>query len=125
MTVDDLDLVPLQQRADAAGETSDDSVLPFERAGKVEGRPLDAETERRGRRLLARMMERIGDMDDRLRRNAADVQAGAAEAAFAPALLDQDDVEAQLAGAYGRDVAAGSATDDQHLGGNLCHLMPL
>jgi len=34
-------------------------------------------------------------------------------------------LEAQLAGAYGRDVAAGSATDDQHLGGNLCHLMPL
>ena len=69
-------------------------------------------------------LDRIGGMDDRLRRNAADIEAGAAQPALAPALLDEHDVEAELAGPDRRDVAAGTAADDHHLGRNLGHLTP-
>jgi hypothetical protein len=124
MAVDNLDLVPLQQRADAAGEPADDAVLPFDGAREVDGRPLDTHAERCRCRLLARVMERVGSMDDRLRRDAADVEAGAAQPTLAAVLFDQDRVEPELAGADGRHVAAGPAADDQHLGGNLSHLMP-
>ena len=54
VAVDDLDVVPLQQRADAAGEAADDAVLPFDRAREVDGRTLDPQAERRGLRLLGR-----------------------------------------------------------------------
>ena len=64
-------------------------------------------------------------MDDCLRRNAADIEAGAAQPAFEAALLDQHDIEAELAGPDGRDVAAGPAAHDQHLGSDLGHLTPL
>ncbi len=98
VAVHDLDLVALQQRADAAGEAADDAVLPFDRAREVERRPLDLEAERRRRRrLLVCVVDRIGGMDDRLRRDAADIEAGAAQPALAPALLDEHDVEAELA----------------------------
>ena len=57
--------------------------------------------------------------------NAADIEAGAAQPAFAAALLDQHGVEAELAGADRRDVAAGAAAHDQDLGIDVGHLTPL
>ena len=114
----------LEQRADAAGQPADDAVLPFDGSGEIDGRTLDRDAERRERRLLDGVSERIGRMDQRLRRNAADIEAGAAEAAALAALLDQHDVEAELAGADRRDVAAGPAADDQDLGSDLGHLTP-
>ena len=42
-----------------------------------------------------------------------------------PALLDEHDIEAELARPYGGDIAAGPTADDQHLGSYLGHLMPL
>ena len=47
VAVHDLDLVALQQRADAAGQAADDAVLPFDGAREVDGRPLDPQAERR------------------------------------------------------------------------------
>ena len=77
------------------------------------------------RRLLDGVLEGVGGVDQRLRRDAADIEAGAAQPAFAAALLDQHRVEAELAGADRRDVAAGAAADDQHLGSDVGHLTPL
>ena len=52
----------------------------------------------------------VGGMDQRLRRDAAAQQAGAA----GPLAVDQHGVEAELAGADRRDIAAGSAADDEN-----------
>ena len=51
----------------------------------------------------------LGGVDQRLRRDAADVQAGAAEGGA----LHQYGGNAQLPGTDRRDVAAGTAADDQ------------
>ena len=59
----------------------------------------------------------VGGVDDRLRRDAADMQAGAAEAS----VLDQHRVEAEFAGADRRDIAAGAAADDENLAAQLGH----
>ena len=56
--------------------------------------------------------ELSGGVDQRLRRDAAADQAGAAE----PVAFDQHGVEAELAGADRRDIAARPAADHQHLG---------
>ena len=96
--------------------------------GEVDGRTLDPDAERRRPRLLDGVMEGVGGMDQRLRRDAADIEAGAAQPASLfrlAALLDQHGVEAELAGADRRDVAAGPAAHDQDLGIDLGHLTPL
>ena len=53
----------------------------------------------------------------RFRGDAADMQAGAAELS----VLDQHRVEAELAGADRRDIAAGAAADDENLAAKLVH----
>src|SRR5271165_1415429 len=65
-------------------------------------------------------MKGIGRMDDRLRWNAADMEAGSAEAA----VLDKHRVEPERARADRRDIAAGAAADDQDLAVELAHLTP-
>ncbi|MNC78200.1 hypothetical protein D3C75_1303610 [compost metagenome] len=52
-------------------------------------------------------------MDDGLGRNAADVQAGTAEAVAA---VHQNGVQPELAASDARDIAAGSGADDQDFG---------
>ena len=75
--------------------------------------------------LLDGVMKGVGGMDQRLRWNAAHVEASATETTIDAALLGQHDVEAELAGADRRDVAAGSAAHDQNLGIDVRHLTPL
>ena len=58
-------------------------------------------------------------MDQRLRGNAADVEAGSAE----PVGFDQDRVEAELAGADRGDIAAWAAADDENLAAKLVHVV--
>ena len=125
VSLQDLDPVALQQSADAAGEAADNAVLPLDGAREVDGRPLDPQPEGRRLGLRGRVRVGVGRMDDCLRRNAADIEAGAAEPAIQAALLHQHDIEAELAGAYGRDIAAGAAAQDQNLGNDLGHLTPL
>ena len=75
MALHDLDVVALQQGADAAGQAADDAVLPFDRAGEIDGGMLDPQAEGGRGRLLDGMMIGLGGMDDRLRGNAADIEA--------------------------------------------------
>ena len=117
--------MPLQQGGDPAGEAADDPVLPFDRPHEIEGRALDAQAERRRLRLLGCAFVGVGGVNESLRRNTADVEAGPAQSTLGAILLDQHDVEAELTGAYGADVAAGPTAHDQYFGGNLGHLIPL
>src|SRR5260370_13435434 len=102
----DLDPMSFQERADAAGEAADNAVLPLDRAREVDGRTLDAQPERRGLGLLGRALIGVGRMDEGLRRNAADIEAGAAHPALATPLLHPHDIKAQLAGPEGLYTAA-------------------
>ncbi len=61
-----------------------------------------------------------GGMDQRLRGNAADVEAGSAE----PISFDENRVEAELAGADRGDIAAWTAADDENLAAKLVHVGP-
>ena len=109
----------LEQRADAAGEPGDDRILPADRLGEIElGRP-DREADRVQRLRVAKPMRRVGGVDQRLRGDAADVEASSPE----PVGLDQDRVEAELAGADRRDIAAGPAADDENLAAKLVHVL--
>ena len=65
-------------------------------------------------------MRRVSGMDQRLRGNAADVEASSPE----PLGFDKDRVEAELAGADRRDITAGAAADDKHLAWKLVHVTP-
>ena len=64
-------------------------------------------------------MRRAGGVDQRLRGNAADVEARSAE----PVGFDEDRVEAELAGADRGDIAAGAAADDENLAAKLVHVV--
>jgi hypothetical protein len=55
-------------------------------------------------------MEGIGDVDERLGGNTADIQAGSPEVL----LLDQDSFKPKLPGADRGDITAGSAADDEN-----------
>ena len=78
----DLYPVALQEHADAAGQAADDAVLPFDGARQVDGRTLDPDAERCRSRLLDGVLEGVGGVDQRLGRDAADIEAGAAQPAF-------------------------------------------
>jgi hypothetical protein len=103
---------------DAVVEALDDAVLPGHGLLQVELRLGRGQAE--GRLAgggVGRLLELLGDMDHRLGRDAADIQAGAAELGA----LDDDGVDAELAGADGADIAAGSGADDEQLAGDFCH----
>src|SRR5262249_27621261 len=73
---DDLGAVALEQGLDAAGQLVDDAALPGLQLLHVDGRlGGDRDAELVG---VADLLERLGRVDDRLRRDAADVQADAA-----------------------------------------------
>ena len=110
----------LEQRADAAGEPGDDRILPADRLGEIELRPPDREPDRVQRLRLPQGVGGVGGVDQRLRGDAADVEASSAK----PAGFDQDRVEAELAGADGRDIAARTAADDENLAAKLVHFVP-
>ena len=63
--------------------------------------------------------ECVGRVDQRLRRDTADVEAGSAE----PVGFDQDRVEAELPGPDRRDIAARAAADDENLAAKLVHFV--
>ena len=107
-----------QERAHAAGEALDDAVLPAHGLRDVDAGLLHADAQRRAVGLVACSVERVRGVDQRLGRNAADVQAGAAQALA----LDQHGGNAELASADGSHIAAGTAADDQQLGGDFFHV---
>src|SRR4051812_47759235 len=108
MPLQPLDLVLLEQELDAAGEAFDGIQALGVHGWEVElGRDLDAHL---GHRAAGRRLEIFGGVEQRLRRDAADVEAGAAQRLAA---LGARRLQAQLRGTDGGDIAAGAGADHQ------------
>ena len=114
--MDDGDLVLLEQELDAAHVLVDDRILARGQRAVVEahaigpGQPeLDT--------LLRHAMEQVSRLQQRLGRDAAAVQAGAAELVS----LDEAHVHAELRGANGAHVAHPATQDQQVEGLRLAH----
>ena len=120
--VEGFDLVLLEQETDAVVVLGDDFLLAREHPRKVEAEPLH---------LYAMLGEAVrgmfvvfGGLQERLRRDAADVGARAAQRRFpvrrAP-IVDAGGPEPQLRGANRGDITAGTSAD-HHYVKCLCHL---
>ena len=104
-----VDLVLLQEVGDAIDIAFDARILEGEHGGKVEnGRDLDAH----GGEAVFRFGVALARMEQRLRRDAADIEAGAA---VGRALLDYRHLHAELRRADGADIAAGTGADDDEV----------
>ena len=109
---DDGDLAGLGELGDTADELGDDVVFLFEKGREIE---FDAgELDAVGGGVGFGEDELLGGMKQGFTRDAAHVQASAAEGG---AFLDQRDLEAELGGAEGADVAAGAGADDDQIEG--------
>ena len=113
-----IDLVLLEQEGDAFDVAVDARVLELHHGGKVELRRADVDAHLVEH--VAGLFIELGGMQQRLRRNAADVEAGAAEGVI---LLDHRNLHAELRCADGADIAAGpGADDDEVIGHDASHL---
>ena len=108
-----IDLVLLEQELDALGVAVDALLLEGQHRLEIERRRADADAE--VGEMIARILEHVRGMQQGLRRNAADVEAGAA---MGLALLDDGGLEAELGGPDGADVAAGTGADDDEIVGH-------
>jgi hypothetical protein len=107
------DLVLLEQIEDAVVVLLDHGVLAAEHLRQIEAQLADADAVIG--EMLAGVLVVLARLQQRLRRNAADVGAGAAEGGAALLVLPVVDAgggEAELGRADGGDVAAGTAADD-------------
>jgi hypothetical protein len=106
------DLVGLEQHRDAAGELLHDLVLAADHRRHVDLRVLEADAV--VAEQVAQVPELARGVEQRLRRDAADAQAGAAErrlAVLAERRVDAGDLHAQLGGADRGVVAGGAGAD--------------
>src|SRR5262249_18638535 len=108
-------LVLLEEETDAVGERLHDLRFAFHHRGQVETEPADADAVIG--ELVACQVEQLAGIEERLARDAADVQAGAAERG---PLVDAGDAHAELGRAQRRDISAGAAADydevEHHIG---------
>ncbi|EGE56106.1 hypothetical protein RHECNPAF_750070 [Rhizobium etli CNPAF512] len=105
-----IDLVLLEQEGDAIDIRLHRRILVRHHIAKVERRRRNVDAERA--HAVTGLMEHFGGMQQRLRRNAADVQAGAA---IGGALFDNGDLEAELGCLDGADIAARAGSDNDHI----------
>ena len=105
------DLARLGQRAEAAGQLGHHAVLELAQARR--GRSSACRTRAPRWRALLRVGDHLRGVQQGLGRNAADVQADAADARVA---LDEDHLLAEVRRAKRRGVAAGAGAQHQHLG---------
>src|SRR5439155_15362397 len=110
------DFVPLHERAHAAGERLYRLVFARQHGGKIETHTVDFDAMLRG--ILFRKNEMITRGEEGFARDAANVEAGAAELAV---LLDDGGFESKLRGANRSDVAARAGADDDDV--ELIHEM--
>ena len=110
------DLVLLHQEADAVVEPFRHRARALDHGGRIEADLLDREPVVLG---VLQVVEDLGRAQQRLGRDAAPVEADAAQI-FA---LDDRGLEAELRRADRGDVAAGPGADDDDVEG-VCHLLP-
>ena len=106
LALDDGDPAGLDQPGEALEEPAHDAVLVGVDAGHVDAVERGADPELLG---LAGRVGDLGRVQQRLRRDAADVQAGAAEVA----LLDEPDAQSELGGAEGTGIPTRTGPEDE------------
>ena len=106
--LDERRAVRLQQLADAARHLLDDAVLPVLHLVRIDRRAGDGDA---GVGHVMRLREKVRVRNQRLGRDAAPVDAHAADFF----LLDAGDFEAELTGADGARVAAGSTAENDDI----------
>jgi hypothetical protein len=111
----DLDAARLRELRESTRELPDDAVLVCAELREVELRRAELDA---GVGEPARRGEHLRDVQQRLGRDAADVQADAAERGMA---LDQHDRAAEIRGAERRGVAAGSGAEHEDVGAEIRH----
>ena len=105
-----LDLVFLHQVGDATGQLADDLALPLHHGGEID---LDfAGDQAVGGKAFPREMQVLRGSEKSLAGNATHVEAGAAKRLI---FLYNGRLEAQLGGADGGDITAGTAANDNKL----------
>jgi hypothetical protein len=102
--------VAAQEPGHPGGEAVDDLAAVGLEGGEVDLRRLAGQPAGAQR---ADLVQRGGELDERLGRDAPHVQARAAQAALGPAAVDHHDLPAELRRTGGRDVAAGPGADDE------------
>ena len=107
---DAVDLVLLEQERNAVDVGGDGVVLVLHHHRQIELRRADDDAERR--HAVPRLLEHLGSVQQRLRGDAADVEASAAERL---ALFDHDHLHAELGCADGADITAGAGADDDEV----------
>ena len=112
-----IDLVLLEQERDAVDVGGDGVVLMLHHGAEIELRRPDYDPE--GPKTVARLVEHLGGVEERLRRDAADVEAGSAQGLH---LLDDRDLHAQLRCADRANVAAGTRADDDEVVGQVASI---
>ena len=110
-----LDLILLHQKLDAFGVFLDDAVLALDHLRVVEHRLLDRDAFVGG---VVGEAPQLGGVQQRLGRNAADMQAGAAQFGV---FFNDGGFQSVLAGAHRCRVAAGAATNHNQV---VCHVTP-
>ena len=105
-----LDLALLGKADQAARQPLDHAVLPAANRRRVEGRRAEAHAVRTHR---LGVVDDLGDMQQRLGRDAADVETDAAERR---SRVDQNDVLPEISGAESGGVAAGTGAQNQNIG---------
>ena len=109
LAADDRHLALARERGQAAGQALDDALLQAAHAVEVDAGRAEGDAVRgHGGGLV----DHFGDMQQRLGRDAADVEADAAQRRAA---LDQHDLLAEIGGAEGGGVAARARAEHQHV----------
>jgi hypothetical protein len=105
----DVDLARARHAGDAAHELRHDAFLEFAQRVEIDrGRAVTDSV----RRHPLHFVHHEGRVQQRLRRNAADVEANAAERREA---LDEDRLHPEIRGAESRGIAAGARAQHEHL----------
>ena len=109
-----VDLVFLEQERDALDVAIDALVLELHHGSEIELRlaELDAHLVEQ----VAGLFVALGRVQQRLRGNASDIEAGTAEGVV---LLHHRHLHAELGGADGADIAAGAGADDDEVVGHV------
>src|SRR5690606_16603711 len=122
VTLERRDARRLEQRLDPGGQLPHDRALALEHLADVHRERAYADAVRGKLRLRA--MVELGRFEQRLRRDAADVQARAAERIAAVRrrpFVDASSLEAELSRSYRRGIAGRSAADHDDVEFLVCH----
>src|SRR6516225_609801 len=111
--VEGVDLVLFEQEGDAFDVAVDALVLEFHHGGKIELRLADLDAHLIEQ--MAGLFVELGGVQQRLRGNAADIEASTAEGFV---LFDHRDLHAELRRADGADIAAGAGADHDEVVGH-------